>query len=347
VSGLHQIDLAAYAEQSKIYMTGSADYSKLIGDTGPIQYPAASLYLYSFFNWLTDYNINKHNMSDVHVVLDIFRMWLLVRIYKRAYGSERGAPKNRKMYVFVLLLLQAKYKFVGITHQFNDCFMMICCLMAIHFWQYGYLWISATLLGIAVNIKMSALLMIPGYALTVAFEAGLIRAVLSVAWIIGLQIIIGIEFLMANPQAYFSMAYNFDRVFLKQEQVNFQFMTQEFMHSDGFNKFLLAMHLGFLLLFLVFKWTDNLLKDVRLFDLLGDLTKRREICQYKSLLIIFTSNLIGMMCSRGTHQQFYSWYSYSFPFLVDAAWENHTLTKFALIICLEIAWTVAKPRSPL
>ena len=36
VSGLHQIDLAAYAEQSKIYMNGSSDYSKLIGDTGPI-----------------------------------------------------------------------------------------------------------------------------------------------------------------------------------------------------------------------------------------------------------------------------------------------------------------------
>jgi alpha-1,3-mannosyltransferase len=122
---------------------------------------------------------------------------------------------------------------------------------------------------------MSALLMIPGYALTVAFEAGLIRAILSVAWVIALQVIIGIEFLMANPQAYFSMAYNFDRVFLKQEQVNFQFMTQEFMHSDGFNKFLLAMHLGFLLIFLVFKWTDNLLKDVRLFDLIGDLTTRR------------------------------------------------------------------------
>lgn len=93
--------------------------------------------------------------------------------------------------------------------------------MAIHLWQYGYLWISATLLGIAVNIKMSALLMIPGYALTVAFEAGLIRAVLSVVYIIGLQVLIGIEFLLANPKAYFTMAYNFDRVFLKQEQVNF------------------------------------------------------------------------------------------------------------------------------
>lgn len=125
-------------------------------------------------------------MSDVHVVLDIFRMWLLVRIYKRAYGAVRGHPSKRKMYVFCLLMLQAKYKFVGITHQFNDCFMMIFCLMAIHLWQYGYLWVSATLLGVAVNIKMSALLMVPGYALTVAFEAGLIRAILSVALIIAL-----------------------------------------------------------------------------------------------------------------------------------------------------------------
>jgi len=36
VSGCHQIDLAAYAEQSLIYMKGNNDYSKLIGDTGPI-----------------------------------------------------------------------------------------------------------------------------------------------------------------------------------------------------------------------------------------------------------------------------------------------------------------------
>ena len=54
-------------------------------------------------------------------------------------------------------------------------------------------------------------------------------------------------------------------------------MTQEFMNSDGFNKFLLALHVGFLLIFLCFKWTDSLLKDVRLFNLLGDLTERRKI----------------------------------------------------------------------
>ena len=36
VSGLHLIDLDAYSEQSIIYMTKTNDYSKLIGDTGPI-----------------------------------------------------------------------------------------------------------------------------------------------------------------------------------------------------------------------------------------------------------------------------------------------------------------------
>lgn len=91
-------------------MQTSSDYSKLIGDTGPIQYPAASLYIYSFFNWWTNFNITKQFMSDIHVILDVFRMWLLIKIYKKAYGQQK------KMYIFCLLLFEAKYKFVGITH---------------------------------------------------------------------------------------------------------------------------------------------------------------------------------------------------------------------------------------
>jgi len=68
-----------------------------------------------------------------------------------------------------------------------------------------------------------------------------------------------------------------------------------------------------------------------------------------------------MTFSRGYHQQFYSWYSYSFPFLVDAAFgpgsqldPSHSnnlhewpFLKFCIILVLEIAWSVAKPRSPL
>ena len=69
-------------------MSGVSDYSKLIGETGPIEYPAASLYIYSFFNYVTNYNITKYFMSNVHVLVDMARMFLLVRIYKVAFGRH-------------------------------------------------------------------------------------------------------------------------------------------------------------------------------------------------------------------------------------------------------------------
>ena len=105
ISGLHQIDLEAYREQSAIYLKSSnPDYSKLIGDTGPIQYPALSLYLYSFFNIINP-DFSTEFMSNVHIVVDLIRMWLLVKIYKVAYRHTKKVVSARKMYIFVLLLL--------------------------------------------------------------------------------------------------------------------------------------------------------------------------------------------------------------------------------------------------
>ena len=89
------------------------------------------------------------------------------------------------------------------------------------------------------------------------------------------------------------------------------------MHSKLFNNFLICSYLGFLIIFLLFKWTGmdststnpilRFLEDVRAWpierllvdDVLDDF---REINQYKSLLIIFTCNVIGMVFSRGYHQ---------------------------------------------
>ena len=107
-------------------------------------------------------------------------MYLLVKIYKKAYGSLGKS----KLYIFLLLLLEAKYKFIGVTRQFNDCFMVVFCLLAILAWQNHNLILSTVLFAVAVNIKMSALLILPGYLLTVAFEAGIVKTLLSLLSII-------------------------------------------------------------------------------------------------------------------------------------------------------------------
>ena len=72
-----------------IYLNSTKpDYATLIGDTGPIQYPALSLYIYSFFNIINP-NFSQEYMSNVHILVDLVRMWLLVRIYKVAYRNTK------------------------------------------------------------------------------------------------------------------------------------------------------------------------------------------------------------------------------------------------------------------
>ena len=83
---------------------------------------------------MTGNDINRWNMATVHMVLDMLRMWLCVKIYKKAFESRRQwEPLSAKSEYFVLslLLLEGKYKFIGIAHQFNDCFMIIFCLLSI------------------------------------------------------------------------------------------------------------------------------------------------------------------------------------------------------------------------
>mmetsp|Transcript_14398 Transcript_14398/g.24536 ORF Transcript_14398/g.24536 Transcript_14398/m.24536 type:complete len:165 (-) Transcript_14398:538-1032(-) len=164
-------------------------------------------------------------MSDIHVLIDVFRMWLLVRVYKKAYSDHPSASSRSKMLVFCLLLLQAKYKFVSIAHQFNDCFMMVFCLLSIHAFQHKWSWTSSVLMAVAINIKMSALLMLPGFLLVFTYRLGIVKALLSLALMAVLQVAIGLEFILVNPRAYFKMSYNFERRFEKVEQVNFQFLS--------------------------------------------------------------------------------------------------------------------------
>ena len=164
-----------------------------------------------------------------------------------------------------------------------------------------------------------------------------------------IQLLFGLEFLLKNAKGYLLMAYDFDRKFAQSESINFQYWTEEFAHSKPVELFLLALHLGFLIIFLIFKWTDSygnpitLFRDVRLWPLTFEV---RKMNKYNVFLVITSCNFIGMVFSRGTHQQFYAWYSFSFPFLVDACSETFgPLAQFAIILMLEVAWSAGKPHT--
>lgn len=49
-----EIDWVAYMQQIAQFLSGERDYTKLSGDTGPLVYPAAHVYIYTGLYHLTD-----------------------------------------------------------------------------------------------------------------------------------------------------------------------------------------------------------------------------------------------------------------------------------------------------
>jgi alpha-1,3-mannosyltransferase len=145
----------------------------------------------------------------MHIVIDIFRMWLLVKVYKLGYGNM----SERKGFVFFLLLLHGKYKFCSVLFNFNDTVMHLIALISIYFHLKSKFFLSIFFMGFAASVKMSALLYVPGCLLVSAFEYGILSALVYLIGIFVVQIGFGLEFLLKNPQGYFRMAYDFDRKF--------------------------------------------------------------------------------------------------------------------------------------
>jgi hypothetical protein len=67
----------------------------------------------------------------MHIVIDFFRTWLLVKVYKLAYGKRMIEEKN--MYVYGLILMQSKYKFCSVIFNFNDTIVHLMALVSIYF----------------------------------------------------------------------------------------------------------------------------------------------------------------------------------------------------------------------
>jgi hypothetical protein len=52
---MRNIDLMAYVMQSQTFLKGEMDYSRLVGNTGGVQYPALCVYIYAFLSTITDH----------------------------------------------------------------------------------------------------------------------------------------------------------------------------------------------------------------------------------------------------------------------------------------------------
>lgn len=106
---------------------------------------------------------------------------------------------------------------------------------------------------------------------------------------------------------------------------------------------LLIVHLSLLVIFLLLKWTSirSFLADVRLIPFTSE---KQKLDPYTVTTILFTCNLIGITFARGMHQQFYAWYQFSIPFLLEACTALPPLIKILVYFILDVSWSLGPPR---
>lgn len=359
-----EIDFKTYMQQIEIVNDGEIDYSLISGDTGPIVYPAGFVQVYQFIHWLTK------GGADIVAAQTIFG-YLFTLTVALSMLTYVGLPP----WPFFLLVASKRLVSIYILRLFNDCFTtlaMVCVVLVLQQTAYWYkalgpnlvfmaTCVAADIYSMAISVKMNALLYLPGFIVVIYFLNGenLFKSLITLTVIPIVQVLIGWKFLVPffNDDTakylrwtYLTQAFKFDRKFLYEWTVNWRFVGEETFLSDQFSNGLLIGHLTVLLVFALTRYCSPkitgkslgvLLKDgFKLFSTTispNNLIVSRETGPKLIMLILSSSNVIGILFARSLHYQFLSWYCWQLPFLLAV---GNSYLAIPLWIGHEYCWNV-------
>ncbi|KAF2659164.1 glycosyltransferase family 58 protein [Lophiostoma macrostomum CBS 122681] len=330
-----EIDWRAYMEQIEIYLKGERDYKNIVGSTGPLVYPAAHVYIYRILYSLTNQG------RDIQTAQYIFGLvyLLTLAIVMQCYRAAKVPP-----YVFPLLILSKRLHSIFMLRCFNDCFAVLFLFSAIFFYQRKNWHLGTFLYTTGLNVKMSLLLPLPAIGILALQALGSREAITQAMIILQVSIGYGYPFRKRAP-SYFARAFELTREFLYKWTVNWRFVSEETFLSKPFALGLLAVHVGLLVWFATTRWIKPSQRKPRDFLKLitdeasnqGQITQR--ITPNFILATLLQATVIGMLCARSLHYQFYAYIAWSTPFLLWKA-GFHPIIQYALWGAQEWAWNV-------
>ncbi|KAG7214715.1 hypothetical protein INR49_010607 [Caranx melampygus] len=227
-------------------------------------------------------------------------------------------------YVFFFVCC-ASYRIhsIFVLRLFNDPVAMMLLFAAVNLFMDGYWTLGCGLYRqvwniLAVSVKMNVLLFAPGLLFLLLSEFGLIRTIPKLSLCAVIQLLLGLPFLLDNPIGYVSRAFDLGRQFMFKWTVNWRFLPEWLFLNRYFHLVLLAAHLLTLLLFAFRRW--------------------KRLTQI--VLILFTSNFIGMCFSRSLHYQFYVWYFHTLPYLLWSGGVKKLahLLRVLILGLIELSW---------
>jgi hypothetical protein len=79
-----EIDWSTYMQQISLYIKGERDYAKISGDTGPLVYPGAHVWIYSQLYKITDEGRDVARAQWLFALLYLGTLGVVLSCYRRA-----------------------------------------------------------------------------------------------------------------------------------------------------------------------------------------------------------------------------------------------------------------------
>ncbi|KAF3208960.1 dolichyl-P-Man:Man(5)GlcNAc(2)-PP-dolichol alpha-1,3-mannosyltransferase [Orbilia oligospora] len=337
-----EIDWEAYMEQISQYRAGERDYRNIKGGTGPLVYPAGHVYIYNWLYTFTDGGVRRERVQVAFWVAYMATLWLTMACYRKA-----SAPP----WTMCLLVLSKRLHSIYLLRFFNDCFSTLLVFASILLVQTRQYTLSAVFYSLSVGVKMSSLLYLPALGLIFVLSTGSPGKALRLATLmLQIQVLLAVPFVASESgslSGYLGRAFEFSRAFLWKWTVNWRFVGEDVFTSFWFKVGLLVLHIALLFFFLSTRWLrpvrGGLIQFIR--NLVGGTDREEEIRTSAQtdgaymLTTLFTCNMVGMLCARSLHYQFYSWMAWTTPFLL---WKSGLGVPFVVSVWAmqEYAWNV-------
>lgn len=302
--------------QIRLFLDGERQYSKITGPTGPLVYPALHVYIYTALYHLTDEGTNILRAQIIFAGLYLVTLAVALACYRRV-----GAPP----WLLVPLALSKRLHSIFVLRLFNDCWATLGLWLAIYLLQRRKWAAGALVWGLGLGVKMTLLLAAPGVGVVLLQGAGLSSAVWSGISVVLSQLLLAAPFLTRGTGLdYFLRAFDFGRQFLFKWTVNWRFVGEETFLSKGFAIGLLVVHLTLLLYFFQTKWTRPTASGLVEFVTKhrstlseGERTKvSQKITPTFVMDTLLGSMVIGLLCARSLHYQFYAYLGWATPYLL-------------------------------
>jgi len=236
-----EIDWEAYMQEVTMWQDGERDYTKILGGTGPLVYPAGFLYMYGFFKWFADGGNKVLNAQYLFCLLYVLNAAIVLAIYTligrnignamQLQSSGAGSKTSLRQYHVIwswriamgITCLSKRIHSIFVLRLFNDgpcmlLFYISALLFAKSKWRIG-----CALFSLAVSVKMNVLLFAPGLLLLLLQSSqGIVETVVCLSICAAIQVILGAPFLLTYPVSYIRKAFEFDRVFFFKWTVNWK-----------------------------------------------------------------------------------------------------------------------------